>query len=94
MSILDITGTGEAWQDDALCTQTGIDDPTWFPGVGQPASHARAICRMCSVTNQCAEYALARPNLEGVWGGLSERQRRSIRYGKKQRPTDTEGLTA
>jgi WhiB family redox-sensing transcriptional regulator len=68
------------WQQDAACR----NHPTslFYPPHG--VSHAqvdaaRAICATCSVQEECLTYALDNKEIFGIWGGLSERQRRRIR---------------
>jgi WhiB family redox-sensing transcriptional regulator len=65
------------WPEQALCAQS--DPEAWFPEAGRSAAIAKAICARCPVQAPCLAYALARPGLRGVWGGLSERERRAVR---------------
>jgi WhiB family redox-sensing transcriptional regulator len=65
------------WRDQALCAQS--DPEAWFPEAGEHAELAKAICRTCPVQAPCLAYALDRPGLRGIWGGLSERERRAAR---------------
>ena len=60
------------------------DDSKWFPGVGQSAAASRAICRTCPVISECAAYAIEN-NLEGVWGGTTDRERSALRSAPKRR---------
>jgi WhiB family redox-sensing transcriptional regulator len=55
----------------------------FFPEQGQLATRARAICSACRVRVDCLEYALANGERFGVWGGLSENERRSIRIARR-----------
>jgi hypothetical protein len=65
------------WQEDALCPQVG---PTFFhPEPNQPADEAKRVCGACPVLLDCREYALAHPELRGIWGGLTTRQRTALR---------------
>lgn len=58
----------------ALCTQT---DPEAFPEKGGSTREAKIICSSCEVREQCLEYALEHDvNVFGIWGGMSERERR------------------
>jgi WhiB family transcriptional regulator, redox-sensing transcriptional regulator len=52
---------------------------TFFPSLGGTTTDARAICSVCSVRQECLEYALADPEISGVWGGTSEWERRKLR---------------
>ena len=66
-----------AWQSDALCAQT--DPEAFFPEKGGSTRDAKKICSTCEVRNQCLEYALHNDERFGIWGGLSERERRKLR---------------
>ena len=66
-----------AWQGDALCAQTGPE--AFFPEKGGSTREAKKICTSCEVKAQCLEYALQNDERFGIWGGLSERERRKVR---------------
>lgn len=66
-----------AWQQDALCAQT--DPEAFFPEKGGSTREAKAVCQSCQVRAECLEYALANDERFGIWGGLSERERRKLR---------------
>jgi len=66
-----------AWQADALCAQT--DPEAFFPEKGGSTREAKRICDGCEVRSQCLEYALENDERFGIWGGLSERERRKYR---------------
>lgn len=66
-----------AWQTDALCAQT--DPEAFFPEKGGSTRDAKRICTTCDVRAQCLEYALQNDERFGIWGGLSERERRKLR---------------
>jgi WhiB family redox-sensing transcriptional regulator len=66
-----------AWQSDSLCAQT--DPEAFFPEKGGSTRDAKKICATCEVKAQCLEYALANDERFGIWGGLSERERRKLR---------------
>jgi WhiB family redox-sensing transcriptional regulator len=65
------------WQADALCAQT--DPEAFFPEKGGSTRDAKKVCGACTVRAQCLEYALANDERFGIWGGLSERERRRLR---------------
>lgn len=65
-----------AWFDDALCAQTGQD--LFFPEQGGSSREAKSVCRRCTVAAECLDYALDNHERFGIWGGLSERERRSL----------------
>jgi WhiB family redox-sensing transcriptional regulator len=51
----------------------------FFPGRGEPAEPARRICASCPVRQPCLDYALSHGIVHGIWGGLTERDRRALR---------------
>lgn len=66
-----------SWQEEALCAQT--DPEAFFPEKGGSTREAKHICRMCGVREQCLQYALDNDERFGIWGGLSERERRRLK---------------
>jgi WhiB family redox-sensing transcriptional regulator len=66
-----------AWQSDSLCAQT--DPEAFFPEKGGSTRDAKKICASCEVRAHCLEYALENDERFGIWGGLSERERRKLR---------------
>ncbi|MCP1429514.1 WhiB family redox-sensing transcriptional regulator [Microbacterium foliorum] len=66
-----------AWQADALCSQT--DPEAFFPEKGGSTRDAKRICTSCDVRGECLEYALNNDERFGIWGGLSERERRKLK---------------
>ena len=66
-----------AWQADALCAQT--DPEAFFPEKGGSTRDAKRICTTCDVRGECLEYALKNDERFGIWGGLSERERRKLK---------------
>jgi WhiB family transcriptional regulator, redox-sensing transcriptional regulator len=66
-----------AWQDQALCAQT--DPEAFFPEKGGSTREAKRICVGCEVKQECLEYALMQDERFGIWGGLSERERRRLK---------------
>jgi WhiB family transcriptional regulator, redox-sensing transcriptional regulator len=71
--------TTDQWQDRALCAQT--DPEAFFPEKGGSTREAKKICLGCEVRTECLEYALAHDERFGIWGGLSERERRRLKRG-------------
>ena len=66
-----------AWQTDALCAQT--DPEAFCPEKGGSTRDAKRVCTTCDVRTECLEYALANDERFGIWGGLSERERRKLK---------------
>jgi WhiB family transcriptional regulator, redox-sensing transcriptional regulator len=69
----------DQWQERALCAQT--DPEAFFPEKGGSTREAKRICLGCEVRDACLEYALAHDERFGIWGGLSERERRRLKRG-------------
>ncbi|WP_414647830.1 WhiB family transcriptional regulator [Cellulomonas sp.] len=65
------------WQERALCAQT--DPEAFFPEKGGSTREAKKVCTGCDVRSECLEYALAHDERFGIWGGLSERERRKLK---------------
>jgi WhiB family redox-sensing transcriptional regulator len=65
------------WQERALCAQT--DPEAFFPEKGGSTREAKKVCLGCDVRGNCLEYALAHDERFGIWGGLSERERRRLK---------------
>ena len=63
----------------ALCAQT--DPEAFFPEKGGSTREAKRICLGCEVRDACLDYALANDERFGIWGGLSERERRRLKRG-------------
>ena len=65
------------WHDRALCAQT--DPEAFFPEKGGSTREAKKVCLGCDVRAECLEYALMKDERFGIWGGLSERERRRLK---------------
>ncbi|MBO0872646.1 MAG: WhiB family transcriptional regulator [Pseudonocardia sp.] len=76
------------WQENALCAQT--DPEAFFPEKGGSTKEAKKVCRSCEVRQECLEYALANDERFGIWGGLSERERRALRKRRRRDASPTE----
>jgi WhiB family redox-sensing transcriptional regulator len=69
------------WRHRAACRDE--DPELFFPiGTSGPAllqvEDAKAVCRRCSVTDACLSWAIESGQESGVWGGLSEEDRRAL----------------
>lgn len=69
------------WWQQANCL--GVDPDLFFPVRGESAAEAKEVCRGCTVRAECLEFALVNGEKRGIWGGLSERQRRTVRRERK-----------
>lgn len=75
--VADLLGDAPEWQEHALCAQT--DPEAFFPEKGGSTREAKRICSRCEVRSECLEYALGHDERFGIWGGLSERERRRLK---------------
>lgn len=79
------TPEDESWRDDAICSQT--DPEAFFPEKGGSTKEPKKICNgsetsdPCPVRAECLQYALDHDERFGIWGGLSERERRRLKRG-------------
>ena len=65
------------WADRAKCLQAEPD--TFFPEKGGSTREAKRICKICEVRQECLDYALENDERFGIWGGMSERERRKLK---------------
>ena len=72
------------WRDQALCAQT--DPESFFPEKGGTSKEAKKVCQACEVRAECLQEALDNNERFGIWGGLSERERRKIAKGQMPHP--------
>jgi WhiB family transcriptional regulator, redox-sensing transcriptional regulator len=70
------------WADQALCAEVGGDE--WFPEKGDSTRNAKAVCRRCEVRQACLTYALEHDERFGIYGGLTERERRDLKRARKR----------
>lgn len=68
----------DCWQDQALCAQ--VDPELFFPEKGGSTKYAKDVCRACPVISECLEYAMDRNERYGIYGGMSERDRRRLKW--------------
>jgi WhiB family redox-sensing transcriptional regulator len=66
-----------SWRRFSNCL--GVDPDLFFPERGASTKEAKGVCHGCVVKKECLEYALTTGEKFGIWGGLSERERRRIR---------------
>lgn len=65
------------WQAQGACL--GADPDLFFPERNGDVRPAKAICATCPVKRECLDYALETRQMFGIWGGLSEKQRKALR---------------
>lgn len=61
------------------------DTDLFYPSSDADAGPAKAVCDACRVRDQCLEYALLVREPEGVWGGTTFAERRSILRRRRER---------
>jgi WhiB family transcriptional regulator, redox-sensing transcriptional regulator len=66
-----------AWQEQALCRGQGTS--LFIRGPKADYGRLRAVCGACPVRQECLDLALADDSLIGLWGGMSDAERREIR---------------
>ena len=76
-----LTPADDGWRLDALCAET--DPEAFFPEKGGSTREAKRVCTGCDVRAECLEFALANDERFGIWGGLSERERRRLRLQRQ-----------
>lgn len=72
------SGHREYWRDHAACRYA--EPELFFPvpssdKAGAQAALAKAVCKACAVRRECLQFALATRQPDGIWGGMSERER-------------------
>jgi len=72
-----------SWQQYAECVNHA-GEVDFFPARGESVRDAKAVCMACSVRSECLEFALRLKVAHGVWGGLSERERRTLRRERRR----------
>ncbi|GAA2732409.1 hypothetical protein GCM10010360_18520 [Streptomyces nogalater] len=78
----------EEWRYDAACA--GEETDLFFP-VGTSADaliqtgQAKAVCARCPVRTECLSFALDTGQRDGVWGGLSETERRQLKRSRTRK---------
>ena len=68
------------WQARANCM--GVDPDLFFPERGASTREAKEVCRGCVAREDCLEFALDNGEKFGIWGGMSERERRRLRRAR------------
>jgi WhiB family redox-sensing transcriptional regulator len=81
-----------AWQKWAACRGA---DPRWFfpESRGETLKVARGLCSTCRVFDECRAFALADPELSGMWAGMTARERGQLRR-RERPPAGTGGQVA
>ncbi|MGW0946207.1 WhiB family transcriptional regulator [Streptomyces sp. NPDC002623] len=80
------------WRERAACLR--VDPDLFFPvGHTGPAldqiDEAKAVCGRCPVMEQCRDWAVEAGQVEGIWGGMTESERRALRRRRIRQTKDT-----
>ncbi|MET7685116.1 WhiB family transcriptional regulator [Streptomyces sp. NPDC005423] len=73
------------WRSAAACRS---EDPELFFPLGEDGlsrrqiEEARAVCRRCPVMGACGAWAVRNGERDGVWGGMTAAERRTLRRGR------------
>ncbi|MGW1059321.1 WhiB family transcriptional regulator [Micromonospora rubida] len=71
-----------AWHDRANCQGTDTDE--FYPEKGGSTLTAKRICARCEVQTECLESAVATREPYGIWGGMSQNERRALGHKATQ----------
>ena len=82
MSQTVITYDPDDWRQDAACRD--LDTAIFFPDTDEEVAAALAVCATCPVREACLEFALVTRQDDGVWGGLTETERRRLRRRRQE----------
>jgi WhiB family redox-sensing transcriptional regulator len=74
---VDLIREDQNWRAHALCAK--VDPELFFAAGALEHKVAKRICRTCPVQKECLVFAMDTPMDHGIWGGLTERERRSYR---------------
>ena len=82
------------WRELAACR--GAELNLFFPERGESAGPARRVCSACPVREPCLDYAISNRIVHGIWGGLTERERRALqsRWVRASRRERDEAIAA
>lgn len=71
------------WREQASCR--GREARLFYPSTEDETRRAKAVCSTCPVRECCLEHALAKRERDGIWGGLTERERRRLQRQRQRR---------
>jgi WhiB family redox-sensing transcriptional regulator len=80
---LDLSGPPPSWADRAACAGSDVNPELFFAPEGERVhaprvAAAKAVCGRCPVRAECLSYAVDTKQVDGVWGGLTEKQREPL----------------
>jgi WhiB family redox-sensing transcriptional regulator len=79
---LGLLNDSHRWMANAACR--GLDPDLFFPRRGDSSAEAKKICSGCAVRAECAALAAEHHERHGIWGGMSERDRKRARRRRRQ----------
>jgi WhiB family redox-sensing transcriptional regulator len=72
------------WQEEAACRE--YDNLLFFGEEGEPElekqareARAKTVCQRCPVAEPCLEFAMETNQKYGIWGGLTDKERASLK---------------
>jgi WhiB family redox-sensing transcriptional regulator len=85
------------WQSQGACLNA--DPDVFFPisVAGASATQirtARAICAGCRVRSDCIDFALEHPEIQGIWGGTTDDERKKLRRARARAGSPARAATA
>jgi len=72
----------DSWKTYGACRD--LDTNLFFPLSKPEYEQPKRVCLSCPVRTQCRDFAVAIPNLAGVWGATSEKEREAIRRRRRR----------
>lgn len=81
------TWRGDDWRSRGACLSA--DPDLFFPISLTPASApqiawAKAHCARCVVRSECIRFALDHPEVQGIWGGMTDNERNNLRRVRRR----------
>lgn len=70
------------WRAQAACRD--MDTAIFFPETDEDAGAAKAVCASCPVQQACLDFAMKNRQEEGVWGGMTQTERRRLRRRRQE----------
>jgi WhiB family redox-sensing transcriptional regulator len=77
-NLWDFVEPNSIWKLSGSCSRTGQPD-LWYSTNRQEQRAAQKICYRCPVLSECLIYAFQKDEQFGIWGGMTEQERRNVR---------------
>jgi WhiB family redox-sensing transcriptional regulator len=82
---MSLTLQQQDWRSQGACLSA--DPDLFFPisttgSAAAQVAEAKAVCARCAVRTQCAGYALEHLDVQGIWGGTTDDERRKLRRSR------------